>query len=86
MPAHLRNELGILQIHKICKVERDLPFLFRKNWNQQFLPIIAVIFTIYSLNVANFWVKVSLLCIIIPLSSYVTLSRVREKVPKKRRK
>lgn len=84
MPAHLRNELGILQINKICTINRNLPFLFRKNWNKQFLPLIALIFTIINLEIQNFIYKLLLLLLIFPLSSYISLSPIREKISKKR--
>jgi hypothetical protein len=82
IPAHLRHKLGIKQIGKICTVERDLKFLYRKNWNTQFLPILATIFTIYSLKIDDLWLKILMMVIIIPISSYITLSPVREKIPK----
>jgi len=81
IPAYLRDKLGIKQIGKICRVERDLKFLFRKNWNKQFLPIIATIFTIYSFDI-EVWIKIVIMFVIIPISSYITLSGVREKIQK----
>lgn len=82
IPAHLRDKLGIKQIGKICDVERDLFYLFRKSVNTQFLPVLATIFTITQLKIDDWWIKVAMIIIIVPLSSYLTLSAVREKIPK----
>lgn len=82
IPAHLRDKLGIKQIGKICDVERDLFFLFRKSLHTQFLPILATIFAITQLKIDYWWIKIAMMLIIVPLSSYLTLSAVREKIPK----
>lgn len=82
VPAHLRDKLGIKQIGKICDVERDLYFLFRKSLNSQFLPIIGSIIAISQVDIGNLWLKISLLIVFLPVSSYFALSKVREKIPK----
>ncbi|WP_462412396.1 hypothetical protein [Neobacillus sp. Marseille-QA0830] len=82
IPAHLRYKLGIKQIGKTCDVERDMYFLFKKNWNLQFLPILATIIAILTLDPLGGWLKLILSIIIVPFSSYITLSSVREKIPK----
>jgi hypothetical protein len=85
IPAHLRYKLGIKQIGKIVEIERDLSFLFKKNFNLQFLPILAAIFAVFSLDELSFLKRVIICAIIVPISSFITLSAVREKIPKPRR-
>jgi hypothetical protein len=85
IPAHLRYKLGIKQIGKICKVERDLSFLFKKNLSLQFLPILAAAFAVFSLDELSFLKRCIITAIIVPISSFITLSAVREKIPKPRR-
>lgn len=82
IPAHLRAKLGIKQIGKVCDVERDLVFLLRKNLYIQFLPILAAIFGISSLGFLPIWLKITLSICMVPLTSYIILSSVREKIPK----
>ncbi|MHC0037461.1 hypothetical protein [Pseudoneobacillus sp. C159] len=82
IPAHLRFKLGIKQIGKACEVERNLSFLFKKNASLQFLPILATIIAIFSFADLKFWLRVILCIVTIPISSYITLSTVREKIPK----
>lgn len=85
IPAHLRYKLGIKQIGKICEVERDLAFLFKKNLSLQFLPILAAAFAVFSLDELSFLKRSIITAIIVPISSFITLSVVREKIPKPRR-
>jgi hypothetical protein len=85
IPAHLRYKLGIKQIGKICEVERNLSFLFKKNLSLQFLPILAAAFAVFSLDELSFLKRSILTAIIVPISSFITLSVVREKIPKPRR-
>jgi hypothetical protein len=85
IPAHLRFKLGIKQIGKICEVERDLSFLFKKNLSLQFLPILAAAFAVFSLDELSFLNRSIITAIIVPISSFITLSVVREKIPKPRR-
>jgi hypothetical protein len=85
IPAHLRYKLGIKQIGKICEVERDLAFLFKKNLSLQFLPILAAAFAVFSLDELSFLERILITAIIVPISSFITLSVVREKIPKPRR-
>jgi hypothetical protein len=85
IPAHLRYKLGIKQIGKICKVERNLHFLFIKNVHLQFLPVLASVFAIFSFDELKPWIQILMTIFIIPLSMYITLSAVREKIPKPKR-
>lgn len=85
IPAHLRYKLGIKQIGKICEVERDLSFLFKKNLSLQFLPILAATFAVFSLDEYSFLKRSIITAIIVPISSFITLSVVREKIHKPRR-
>jgi hypothetical protein len=85
IPAHLRFKLGIKQIGKICEIERNLAFLFKKNLSLQFIPILAAAFAVFSLDELSFLNRSIITAIIVPISSYITLSAVREKIPKTRR-
>jgi hypothetical protein len=82
IPAHLRYQLGIKQIGKICEVERNMSFLFIKNVHLQFLPVLASVFAIFSFDHLKAWIQLLMTIGIIPLSMYITLSAVRAKIPK----
>ncbi|WP_102345387.1 hypothetical protein [Bacillus sp. Marseille-P3661] len=79
IPAHIRGKLGLKFINKVIKVERDTNYLFKKNLNLQFIPIIAVLLTAFTLNIDP--VLRTILCVgLIPLSIYLVLSKVREEI------
>ena len=79
IPVHIRDQLGITHIGKTCEIERDLGYLLKKNYNIQFLPLIAVLFTLFSIDIKLEW-RILLACILFPLGIYVTFSRLREKI------
>lgn len=82
IPASLRLQLGMKKIGVVCTVKRNLPYLFKKNQNLQFIPIVATLLAIYAVNFLDTWVKIVLILIFVPLANYISLSDVREKIPK----
>lgn len=84
VPSTIRTHLGLNNIGKVILVERDMTFLLKKNWNIQFVPIIAVMFTVLSVSIFTTWTRILLLLFFVPLSMYVTLSRVRYSISNKK--
>ena len=84
VPSSIREQLGITNIGKVCTVRRDMMFLLKKNWNIQFVPIMAVLFTVLTLDILTTWMQVLLITVFIPFSMYVTLSRVRYSISNKK--
>ncbi|MGD6872534.1 hypothetical protein ACQCU1_10080 [Sutcliffiella horikoshii] len=84
VPSTIRTHLGLNNIGKVILVERDMTFLLKKNWNIQFVPIIAVMFTVLSVSIFTTWTRILLLLLFVPLSMYVTLSRVRYSISNKK--
>ena len=84
VPSSIREQLGITNIGKVCTVRRDMMFLLKKNWNIQFVPIMAVLFTVLTLDILTAWMQVLLITVFIPFSMYVTLSRVRYSISNKK--
>ena len=82
IPASLRAQLGMKKIGVVCTVKRNLPYLLKKNQNLQFIPIVATLLAIYAVDFIDTWVKVLLILIFVPLANYISLSDVREKIPK----
>ncbi|WP_100333342.1 hypothetical protein [Bacillus alkalisoli] len=84
VPSSIREQLGITNIGKVCTVRRDMMFLLQKNWNIQFVPIMAVLFTVLTLDIFTTWMQILLITVFIPFSMYVTLSRVRYSISTKK--
>ncbi|NLP50294.1 hypothetical protein [Bacillus sp. RO1] len=84
VPSTIRTHLGLNNIGKVIVVERDMAFLLKKNFNIQFVPIIAVMFTVLSVSILTTWTRILLLLLFVPLSMYVTLSRVRYSISNKK--
>lgn len=45
IPVNLRKKLGINNVNSSVKVDRDTPFIFRKSFNEQLVPILITLFT-----------------------------------------
>jgi len=82
IPASLRAKLGMKKIGVVCNVNRNLPYLFKKHSNMQFIPIVATVIAIFALAIPSIWLKILCIASIIPLAIYISLSPVREKIPK----
>ncbi|OLO40522.1 hypothetical protein BTR23_05900 [Alkalihalophilus pseudofirmus] len=79
IPAPIRNELGLKNVGKIIEVQRCLPYLFRKNLNLQFFSIIAAVLATMSTGLSLDYM-IMILCILIPISVYISFSKVRESI------
>ena len=80
IPANLRNELGILSVKSniAVKVERDMGYIFKKNFNQQILPIILILFsTEIFVNGRELFIKILIALISLPITLYFNLSNER---------
>lgn len=78
IPAYLRQQLGINKINVCCTAERDKRYLFRKNLNIQFWSIIATILAVKQYFSDPRYLL--LLIVLIPVSVYVILSAVRNRI------
>ena len=45
IPVNLRKRLGINNVNSSVKVDRDTPFIFRRSFNEQIVPILITLFT-----------------------------------------
>ncbi|WP_209121990.1 hypothetical protein [Alkalihalobacillus sp. BA299] len=79
IPAPIRSELGLKNVGKVIEVQRCLPYLFRKNLNLQFFSIIAAVLTTMSTGLSIGYM-IMILCILIPISIYISFSKVRESI------
>ena len=50
IPVGIRNALGIPDVNVTVTVERDVRYVFRKNNSLQFLPIVALIISVFDLS------------------------------------
>lgn len=77
IPAHIRKKLGLCDLSSSLKIDRDTPFIFKKNLNEQIVPILL---TLFSTNVfidsSAIWSAI-LSIIAIPIVLYVNLSSKR---------
>ncbi|WP_096202800.1 hypothetical protein [Bacillus sp. FJAT-45350] len=79
IPAHIRSDLGLKHIGKVIEIERDLGYLFRKNLNMQFFSMMAAILTTFTIPIP-FSYKIMLICVLLPLSIYISFSKLRESI------
>ena len=80
IPASIRYELGIPSVKTNCsvKVERDMGYIFKKNINQQILPIILILFsTEIFVNGRELIIKIIIALISLPITMYFNLSNER---------
>lgn len=85
IPVFIRKELGIRDLNATVKVERNTQFLYRKNLNIQFLPMIALLFTLVQTFQDKFetWKDyvfiVAIFILISPFVLYMVFSELRNK-------
>lgn len=79
IPAHLRKKLGVNNINTTISIERDTLYLFRKNLNIQFLPIIALLFTLLQ-TFENYALVFTCFFAFLPLVMFIVFSSERNKV------
>ena len=80
LPASIRNELGIVSVKPniSVKVERDMGYIFKKNFNKQILPIILILFsTEIFVNGRELFIKILIALISLPITMYFNLSNER---------
>ena len=80
IPANIRNELGIVSVKPniMVKVERDMGYIFKKNFNKQILPIILILFsTEIFVNGRELIIKIIIALISLPITMYFNLSSER---------
>ena len=80
IPASIRYELGITSVktNNSVKVERDMGYIFKKNINQQILPIILILFsTEIFVNGRELIIKIIIALISLPITMYFNLSNER---------
>lgn len=80
IPAFIRAELGIPSVvsNIVVKVERDMGYIFKKNINQQILPIILILFsTEIFVNGRELFIKILIALISLPITMYFNLSNER---------
>lgn len=80
LPASVRNELGIVSVKPniSVKVERDMGYIFKKNFNKQILPIILILFsTEIFVNGRELIIKIIIALISLPITMYFNLSNER---------
>lgn len=91
IPTSIRAELGIPGINVNIEVHRDTRYLFKKNLNLQFLPLVAMLFTISDYCISYFgniamplWLRVMfpivLTLILSPVAFWFVFSVERNKV------
>ena len=80
IPAFIRAELGIPSVlsNIAVKVERDMGYIFKKNINQQILPIILILFsTEIFVNGRELLVKILIALVSLPITMFFNLSNER---------
>ncbi len=80
IPAFIRSELGIPSVvsNIAVKVERDMGYIFKKNINQQVLPIILILFsTEIFVNGRELFIKILIALISLPITMFFNLSNER---------
>lgn len=84
IPAAVRNELGLPGIDQSVYVERDARYLFRKSLNLQFMPVVALLFTVVqtmsAFDALNMGAVLAAFFISLPFVVYVVLSEKRNEI------
>lgn len=79
IPAHLRKELGLDNINIALRIERDTNYLFMKNLHIQFMPLIALLFTLIQ-TISNLTIVILTFIVFLPFVIYIIFSEQRYKV------
>ncbi|MGM9873959.1 MAG: hypothetical protein ACI31G_03460 [Bacilli bacterium] len=77
IPINLRKKLGILNIDSCVKIDRDTPFIFRKNINEQIIPILLTLFSSNFISDFSVWKTAIISLIAVPIVVYFNLSSKR---------
>ena len=77
LPVNLRKRLGINNVNSSVKVDRDTPFIFRRSFNEQIVPILLTLFTsLLTLNLFD-WKPAVISLAALPVVVYFNLSSKR---------
>ena len=77
IPVNLRKKLGINNVNSSVKVDRDTPFIFRRSFNEQIVPILLTLFTsLFTLNLFD-WKPAVISLAALPVVVYFNLSSKR---------
>lgn len=77
IPAHIRDKLKITDIQSSVKVDRDTPFIFKKSFNDQLVPIILTLLSLKFFEQLPWYISLALMVVLVPVVMYVTLSSKR---------
>ena len=77
IPAHLRGELGLTDLHTAVKVERDTVFLLKKSVNEQVVPVLLALLSLSFLDRLRWWMSLGIVVVLVPVLLYLNLSARR---------
>lgn len=77
IPAHLRGELGLTDLHTAVKVDRDTVFLLKKSVNEQVVPVLLALLSLSFFERLPWWLTVGIIVLLLPVLFYLNLSARR---------
>ena len=77
IPAHLRGELGLTDLHTAVKVDRDTVFLLKKSVNEQVVPVLLALLSLSFFERLPWWLTVGIVVLLLPVLFYLNLSARR---------
>ena len=77
IPVHIRKKLGITDLNSTVKIDRDTAFIFRKNLNEQIVPILLTLFSANVFTDQSVILSALLSVVAIPIVLYINLSSKR---------
>ncbi len=77
VPAHIRKKLRIMDLSSSIKIDRDTSFIFKKNINEQVVPILLTLFSTNLFTDTSVIFSALLSLVAIPVVLYFNLSSKR---------
>lgn len=77
IPVHIRKKLGITDLNSTIKIDRDTAFIFRRNLNEQIVPILLTLFSANLFTDESVLLSALLSAVAIPIVLYINLSSKR---------
>ena len=77
VPAHIRKKLGVTDLLSSVKIDRDTAFIFKKNVNEQVVPILLTLFSTNLFTDSSIISSALLSLVAIPIVLYFNLSSKR---------
>ena len=77
VPAHIRNKLGVMDLSSSIKIDRDTAFIFKKNINEQVVPVLLTLFSTNLFTDFSIISSALLSLVAIPVVLYFNLSSKR---------